>query len=126
VAKIFGIDVQSEIASAITASDMPNFLLRKKVVGLRDPVLLSGGTNNANPNDYACHGMVSDYSRDEMQESPLVQKGDKRVTVIAKPLDDAGVEPEIDDFLVDGTEIYTIIDAKTNSARAVWILQCRG
>lgn len=126
MARIFGIDIQAEIANAITSSDMPNFLLRKKVIGVRDPTELSGGTNSATPDDYRCHGMITKYSFEDMQAAPGIQYGDKRVVLIAKPLADAGVVPEIDDFLVVGEEILTILSARTNSAEAVWILQCRG
>src|SRR3954463_6869904 len=95
--KIFGIDVQAEIASAITPNDLPNFLLRKKVVGTRTSNNLSGGTNNTTPVDYKCHGALSEFTYEEKLEAPLIEVGDQKATIIAKPLADAGVEPEIDD-----------------------------
>lgn len=124
--KFWGVDIQAEIAGAATPSDLPNFYLQKRASGIRDPLSLAGGTNDGPPVNYACHGMITDYSSDEMRELPLVQKGDKRIMLIAKPLADLGVLPEPEDLIISGARTYTVIDVSGNSAEAVWLCQCRG
>ena len=106
--KFFGVDIQAEIGAVMAPSEMPNFKLRKDGV------------------DTDCHGWIKDYSVGEMLENPEIQQGDKKVLIIGKPLAAAGVEPAMDDFIVDGASIYTIVRARSNSSKATWICQCRG
>jgi hypothetical protein len=123
---LWGVDIQVEIANAATASDLPNFVLRKKPKGVRDPVNLAFGTNDGPPTNYKCWGVMSQYTAEEMAATAGVQRGDQKFTIIAKPLADAGVEPEDEDLIVDGTKTYTIVRVRTNSAKAVYECQCRG
>lgn len=123
---LWGVDIQAEIGSAATASDLPNFKLRKKAKGTRTGGSLAFGTNDGPPLEYNCHGVMSQYTAEEMQATSGVQKGDQKFTIIAKPLADVGVEPEDEDLIVDGSKTYTIVRVRTNSAKAVYECQCRG
>lgn len=133
--KFFGIDIQAEIAAAMTASDMPNFTLTK--IGIPTPgAVLSGPGTPATPVAYSCWGAVLDYTVQEMdldatknepEDSPGVIQGDKKILIIAKPLADAGVTPEPGDVItLSSGKTYRVVDAKTDAATAKWICHTRG
>lgn len=105
----FGVDIQQTFADAVPAGSLPGFTLKKGA------------------NSYDCWGNMGEFSYDEMQQDRSIQKGDQKLVLVAKPLDDAGVEPKPMDAVTDDTgKNYTIVSARTNSARAVWICVCRG
>lgn len=125
--KFWGVDIQSEIAEAMPPADMLPLILTKRAVGIRSPSAQSAGTNPGPPRDYVCHGMIADYTVQQRIEDPLIQRGDKKIVIIAKPLADEGVRPDTNDVVTDDDgQIYTVIRAMSNSAEAVWICQCRG
>lgn len=127
--KLFGIDVQKEIASAMPKVDCPFVgTLVKTPEPTENPTELSGPGTPGTPVEYDVRGFVLEYALEEAQRSPGVLKGDKKILLIAKPLADAGVQPESEDVIVDadtGLE-YTVVTAKTDAATAKWICQCRG
>lgn len=106
----FGVDIQHELASVMAPGTMPAFTLVKGA------------------NSYETRGNMGQFSYDEMEKDRSIQKGDQKVVLVAEPLDQVGVEPKpITDYLLDDAgKRYTIVSARTNSARAVWICQCRG
>jgi hypothetical protein len=124
---IFGIDIQGEIANAVKPTDALPFVLRKYTLPAEDTNLLSGPGTVATPVDYLCHGFELDFTAKDMERSPGVERGDKKILLIAKPLADAGVRPETEDLIIDasGNE-YTVITANTDTAIAKWVCQCRG
>lgn len=105
----FGVDIQSEIANVIGPGDLPAFFLKKGV------------------NSYETRGSAGQYDASQMDKDKSIVKGDQRVSIVAQPLDAAGVEPTTGDVIVDDTgKTMTVIKAHTNSARAMFICHCRG
>lgn len=122
---IFGIDIQAEVGRAIPSGSLPAFTLRKPGTGIRDPLSLTSGTQPGPPNDYECHGTITNFTVDEMQENTLIQRGDKKIVIIAAPLGDTKIDTN--DLLIDETGAsYTVVSADTTSAEASWICVCRG
>lgn len=121
----WGVDIQAEIGEAASPADLPNFVLRK--IGLAaDATLLSGPGTAATPVDYDVHGGVSEYMLSDMTDKTGIQKGDKKVLIIGKPLADAGIEPEPNDLIIDGEHTYVIVKVRSDAAKAKWVCQCRG
>lgn len=107
--KLFGVDIQSEVAKAMPKGSMPVFYLKKGAVS------------------YESRGNMGMFSLEERDDDKSIQRGDQKIVLIAEPLDRAGVEPATHDIIVDDAgKNYTVVKARTNSARATWICQCRG
>lgn len=119
---LFGIDMQQVIGDSIPPSDMPSFTL---IQVSSDPTTL--GNDQIDEASYTCHGAITDYCLDDLAKNPLIQAGDKMAVIIGKPLNDLGVEPQLNWVLVDQVgRRYTIMKADSTTFRASWILQCRG
>lgn len=121
----FGVDIQAEMADAITPDDVPNFTLRKRPQNAPNSTLSGAGTA-ATPVDYNVHGTITKYTVDEMRDLPGVVKGDKRVMIIAKPLADVGVEPSPNDEILIGSKTWRIVSVDTDAAVAKYVCQVRG
>lgn len=121
--KFFGVDLQAEMGAAIPPGSMPSFTLTKTIT---DPTSTDdSSTSTSGP--YTCHGSISDYSFEDMKDDPLIQRGDKKISIIGLPLAQQGVEPADGDTLTDEDgKTYTIVNAHTTSFKASWIIQCRG
>lgn len=134
--KLFGVDVQAEIAKAMPATSLPNFTLTKTPLSTDDTNLLSGPGTAGTPVAYSVWGVVLDYRLEEMdtdsthqepEDAAGVIRGDKKILIVAKPLADAGVQPEPGDVITLASGLtYRVVSARTDAAEAKWICQCRG
>lgn len=123
--KFFGIDIQAEVASAMPASDLPNYILTKRAIGVRLPDRPTAGTNPTSPVTYPVWGARTVFSLDDAVGAQQVQLGDLKFILIAKPLADLGVEVALADTITEGTKVYTVVSARMDAASSVWICQCR-
>lgn len=124
--KFFGIDIQSTIASAMTASDLPNFTFTKIGPSTRDPARPTAGLSPTTLATVPCWGVVSDFTLDDQIGTEQVQMGDKKIVLIAKPLADANVIPGMGDTITDDSQVYRVIAVMRDGATAAYTCQCRG
>lgn len=120
--KIFGVDIQAEIATAIGPSDVPVAVLIKMNQTSRSS---STGGTRPSPTSYPCRGLFSSESVESIFGTTNVLGGDRVATLIAQPLASAGVRPSTNDRLtLDGITVE-IVDVKYSTAEAVYLLHCR-
>lgn len=70
---------------------------------------------------HACKGFVGNYT-DRQRENSLIEKGDRRVVILAETLP-AGVKPEPEDLVTIATVAYRIKEVTTGAATATWVCQ---
>lgn len=123
----FGVDIQAVVADAIGPSDLPPITLRKRSSANPTTPPLSGPPV-ITTTDYLTRGVVEKMKRRSADGAQLVSTGDQKVILIAKPLADAGVVPDVDDEIVtttDGTlRITEVLDR--DPAVAHYAVMCRG
>jgi hypothetical protein len=71
--------------------------------------------------EYACRGMVDQYS-DYKKANSLVKAGDRKILITATSL---ATEPVPGDEVTIRGETFKVIDVVTDPAKAVWELQAR-
>lgn len=125
--KFFGVDIQKEVAKAMPASALPNFVFTKHPLGTRNNALLTGGSNIGSvPITVGVWGAIADFNEQDITDGGEIQKGDIMIVIIAKPLEDLGLKIELSDTITDGILIYDVVKARQDGARATWRCRCRG
>ena len=124
--KFFGIDIQAEIASAMGASDLPNFTFTKYGPSVRDPARPTAGVFPTVVATIRCWGVISEFKLDDQIGTEQVQMGDKKAVLIAKPFADAGVVPGLGDTVTEGALVYRVVAVMRDGATAAYTCQCRG
>ena len=71
--------------------------------------------------DYACKGIVDEYSAFDIANS-LAQFNDRKILVLATSL---SVTPKPDDTITIRGVTYRVVNVSTDPALAVWVLQGR-
>jgi hypothetical protein len=127
VTRIFGLDIARIVSQAIPPSAVPSMVLRQWTAGTRTTGHVAAGTQPTSQ-DYACRGIFDSYVRRPMMDADQVQVGDKKFLIIAQPLNDAGVIPEVDDEIVDaqGASYRVVYVPERDPASATYEVFARG
>jgi len=125
--KLFGVDIQAEMASAMPASDLTSMVLTKYTNGTPDPLHLTNGmapTTTA----YTCHGIPPMVKMKRLgDDKPNVHVGGGTLRIVGKSLADQGVAPEKGDLIqVDGAITYTIEAVEWDGYKAMFACRVRG
>lgn len=123
--KLFGVDVAQVVADAMPASSMPSSFILRKIPTEANTAGSLTGENLTTPVDYNCHGAIVDYTQSEFEESQQIKRSDRKIVIIALPLTNAGVAPEKDDRIVDGSRVYVVIHVRSDAMVAHYECQCR-
>ena len=123
-ALIFGIDIQGIVADA-TVGQLPDITLRRITQTQPTVAPLTGPPTNTVVT-VLTSGIVSAWREKSLNSAPDVGTGFRHVTLIGKPLDDAGVIPRVDDEVItqDGTFKIAAVLGR-DPATATYSLRCR-
>lgn len=125
--KFFGIDVQATLAQAMPKTSMPNFVFTKHPIGNRNNAQLTAGSMVGSvPVTVGVWGAIGDFNEADIADGGQVQRGEIKIVIMAKPLEDLGLVIELSDNLTDGTRLYDVVRARIDGARAAWHCRCRG
>lgn len=125
--KLFGVDIQKIVSDAIPSGPkgLPSVTLRKLTNSVRDPSNLSAGPV-ITYEEYVTRGVATTYTLREANDAPGVQVGDKKIVVIARPLDKLGVVPSKQDEIIVQGETLTIVWVMRDPAVATYVIAARG
>jgi len=135
--KFWGVDISAVVAGAAKKTDLPNFTLTKKALSTPVTGALSGAGTPGTVTTYSVWGAITHYELGEYTKTESgfnrtstwetdIQRGDKKIIIIAAPLIKVGAKPEPGDTITNGSEVYVIIHAIADAALAKWECQCRG
>lgn len=123
--KLFGVDIQGIIATAIPKGMMPEITLTVHTAGTPTPGNLIGGVHPV-ANSYKTRGMTERF-RKKFQNGPNTWvESTHRVMLIAKPLADLGIEPQAENTLTTPDGTMTILSVERDPAAATYSCYCRG
>lgn len=121
MAKLFGIDLAKTLGSAL-GPQVQSITLIKSTPGTRTPGDLTSGTNPTTAN-HTCKGFTEFYS-DYLIDGTRIQAKDKKISVFGSTIS-GGVEPDTGDQLVTEDGTFTILDVKSDPAKALFTCQAR-
>lgn len=77
----------------------------------------TGGTASPTTTNWTGVGRLGSYS-DAATDGTLIKQNDRRVTFVS---DDPAFEPQINDRLLDGSDVYVIMSLKPREVGGQWI-----
>jgi len=125
--KLFGVDIQAELANAIPSGDagFPAITLTHSTPGTRTPGVPDGGTNPV-VDSYTTRGIIAEYKKMFANGPDKWVMTTHMILLIAKPLADLGVKPQMGDRLTQNGVTYVIVRETGDPAEAQWTCYCVG
>lgn len=125
--KLFGVDIQAELASAIPSGDagFPSITLTHSTPGTRTVGVPDGGTNPV-VESYTTRGIIAEYEKLFATGPDKWVKTTHMIMLVAKPLADLGVQPQMGDRLTQDGKTYVIVRLTGDPAEAQWTCYCMG
>ena len=120
---LFGIDIAGILWNSIQqAGGLVPLTLRVEVPGERGADRTAG--NNPTYSDHSGQGILGDYDDFQIQGTN-VERGDRRVTIIARSLSPLTTPSPGDRVEIEGTS-YNVVAVKRDPAAATFTCQVRG
>jgi hypothetical protein len=123
--KFFGVDIQAQVASAFGTTGLPAMTYVKVTPGTQDPTHLTIAPTPTYTS-VPVFGAPPAVDHENVFDASQVDGAYSVIRVIAKPLEDLGIEPATDDLVDYLGQTYTVVRVKTDSARAMHVLAVRG
>ena len=120
--KLLGVNFPKVIGKAFKGKLRPA-TLTKITQGAVDPMNYAAGPAQTETS-FAAQGIESAYDESQI-DGTIIQRNDRRVTLIAD-LIDSGAVPEVNDRITIEGKTYNVEAVSSDPARATYTCQCRG